>query len=184
VKTKTEDRLEAINKLLEEIADDNTHLVGSLNRVLEAQDAFRGHFVRELDQLRKEVSGSLVFGVVKDLCREVIPPLNAMEAMLLGAEFSDSETIRSHVNSLAITLRAVLARMGVERISVAPGEEVFDPSKHLCVGLRSPVESPFPRAPARTIVRVVEDGYLLGSRVLSPAKVEVLTDQPGAAAAE
>jgi molecular chaperone GrpE (heat shock protein) len=63
--------------------------------------------------------------------------------------------------------------MGAEKISVSPGEEVFDPAIHLCVRLLAPEESPFPGALPRTVVRVVEDGYTLGGRVLSPAKVEV-----------
>ena len=168
-----DDRLEKMAKLLEEIAEDNTASTGAVSHLLENQAALRSDFVRELDALREDLKGAMVFRALKDLCRELIPPLAAMEAMLKQADFTDGVTVHSHVDSLAVTLRSVLGRLGVEKISVSPGQETFDSTRHLCVRLCAASESPFPTASPRTVVRIVEDGYMLGDRVLHPAKVEV-----------
>ena len=168
-----DERLDKMAELLEEIAEDNTAVVSALNRSMESHESLRADLVREVRVLREELGGALAYRTLKDICVELIPPLAAMEAMLDNADFADAKATRSHVDSLAITLRSVLSRMGAERISVSPGEELFDPNRHLCVQLRAPEDSPFPSAPPRTIVRVVEDGYTLAGRLLSPTKVEV-----------
>jgi molecular chaperone GrpE (heat shock protein) len=126
-----------------------------------------------METLREEFLGSLSYRALKDLCGELIPPLAAMEGILEQGDFTDAAAMRGHVASLIITLQSVLTRMGAEKISVAPGEAVFDPKYHRCVRLLAPSSSPFPSAPPRTVVRVVEDGYTLGGKILSPAHVEV-----------
>jgi molecular chaperone GrpE len=170
-------RLDGISQLLEELVEDNTAVAGSLSRVIETQETLRSDLVREMAQLREEFAGALSYRVLKDLCGELIRPLGAMEAMLEGADFTDAATIRGHVTSLVVTLRSVLSRMGAEKISVAPGEAVFDPNRHRCVRLLAPEESPFPSVPPRTVVRVVEDGYTLAGRLLIPAHVEVQAEK-------
>jgi molecular chaperone GrpE (heat shock protein) len=172
-----EDRLQKLAELLEEVAEDNTTIAGSLGRLMESQEALRSDVVRELDALREDFRSALVFRALKEVCRELVPPLAAMEAMLKHADFSNEAIIRGHVESLAITVQTVLGRLGVEKISVSPGEEMFDSSRHLCVRMRTPAESPFPSVAPRTVVRVVEDGYVLAGRILSPAKVEVQTEE-------
>ncbi len=169
--------LENIPTLLNEIVEDNTALVGSLNRVVATQETLRSDLVREMGLLRDDFAGALAFRALKDLCTELISPLAAMEAMLQQADFADTQVIRGHVESLVITMHSVLSRMGAEKISIAPGEELFDPSCHRCVRVLAPDASPFPSAPPRTIVRIVEDGYTLAGRMLSPAKVEVQAEK-------
>jgi molecular chaperone GrpE (heat shock protein) len=170
-------RLEKMSELLDEIANDNAVLAGSIRRLLEAQESSRNDLLRELSLIREDFAGDLAYRVLKDLCTELVVPLSAMEAMLERADFSDPATIRGHLDSLVITLRSVLSRMGAQKIAVSPGEEIFDPNRHRCIGLLSPEKSPFPSAPPRTIVRVIEDGYTLAGRVLVPAKVEVQSER-------
>ncbi len=172
-----EDCLGKMTQLLEEIAEDNAAVVGLINRVLENHTALRSDVVHEIDLLRKDFAGALAFRALKDLCRELIPPLAAMEAMLERADFADPNTIRGHVESFVITLRSVLSRMSAEKIAISSGEEIFDPNRHLYVRLLTPEQSPFPSAPPRTVVRVVEDGYILAGQVLLPAKVEVQAEK-------
>jgi molecular chaperone GrpE (heat shock protein) len=176
-KQSTDERLKNVSELLEEIAEDNTTIAGSINRVLETQEALRVNLAQEMGLLREEFAGALAYRVLKDLCGELIPPLTAMERMIEEADFSDPQTIRGHVNGLVITMRNVLNRMGAEKISIAPGEAFFDPNAHRCVRLLTPEESPFPSAPPRTIVRIVEDGYTLAGRLLAPAQVEVQAEK-------
>jgi len=170
---KDQQRLDRMAELLDEIAEDNTAVVGAINRLLDRQEGLRADLIREVSALREDYSGSLVYRALKDMCGELIAPLAAMESMLQKADFTDDATIRGHVESLAITLRNVLSRMGAEKIPISPGEELFDPNRHRCVQLLTPESSPFPSALPRTIVRIVEDGYTLAGRILTPAKVEV-----------
>ena len=168
-----EDSTSKIAELIEEVAEGQTGLMVVANRVAEAQAALRAEFAREMDALREDFAGALAYRTLKDLCRELATPLAAMEAMLAQADFADPALIRGHVESLAITVRSVMSRMGAEKIPVSPGEEVFSPDRHLCHGVVAPEASPFPGAPPRTVIRIVEDGYTLAGRMLSPARVEV-----------
>ncbi len=67
---------------------------------------------------------------------------------------------------IADKLRAVVARLGVERYG-APGE-TFDPQQHEAI-----FQAPTPGTEVPTILEVVEIGYRLGSSELRPAKVVV-----------
>lgn len=164
-------------RLLEEIAEDNTAVIGSLNHLRTAQNTLRTDLVREMGLLRDDFAGALIYRVLKDLCNELIMPLSAMESMLQNADFADTQTIRGHIEGMVITLRCVLSRIGAEIIPIAIGEELFDSSRHYCVGMLTPEVSPFPSTPPRTIVRIVENGYTLAGRVLLPAKVEVQAEK-------
>lgn len=66
--------------------------------------------------------------------------------------------------------------MGATRMSIVSGETPFDPNLHRCVSRIAPARSPFPDAAPRTVVRVVEDGFLLDERVLVAASVEIQDD--------
>ncbi|ALJ18787.1 nucleotide exchange factor GrpE [Microbacterium sp. No. 7] len=68
--------------------------------------------------------------------------------------------------AIAEKLRAVVARLGVERYGAAG--EVFDPLQHEAI-----VQVPTPGAETPTILEVVEVGYRLGAIELRPAKVVV-----------
>lgn len=178
------ERLDRIGALLEEVVDDNTAVTTSMNQLVQSQRALSADLSRELGELRKDMSASLVHRTLKDLCLQLIGPLGAMEAMLDRADFTDPEIVAGHVKSLVVTLHGVLNRMGAERITVSVGEELFNPGKHRCASVVGPDSSPFPSAPPRTVVRVVEDGYLLGDRLLSPALVEIMADSAPATADE
>jgi molecular chaperone GrpE (heat shock protein) len=177
-------RLEKISKLLEEMVDDNTAVVAELKRLNHAQQGLGSDVERELSALRREFAGALTYRALKDLCTELVDPLTAMEGMLERADFADPETIAGHVRSLSVTLRAVLGRMGAEKVTVAIGEELYDPNRHRCVGVVTPDSSPFPDAAPRTVVRVVQDGYSLDRRPLTPPAVEIQASKPRQASTE
>ncbi|GAB2845655.1 nucleotide exchange factor GrpE [Lentzea nigeriaca] len=179
------ERLDRIGTLLEEVVDDNTAVTTSMNQLVQSQRALSADLSRELGELRKDMSAGLVHRTLKDLCLQLIGPLGAMEAMLDRADFTDPEIVSGHVKSLVVTLHGVLNRMGAERITVDVGVEAFNPAKHRCVNVVGPQDSPFPDAPPRTVVRIVEDGYLLADRLLNPAVVEIMADSaPASASAE
>jgi molecular chaperone GrpE (heat shock protein) len=174
----TIDRLDRIGRLLEEVVEDNTAVTTSMNQLGQAQRGLGADVTRGLTELRRDLASGLAYRALKDLCVELIGPLGAMEGMLARADFTDTDAVAGHVRSLVLTLHGVLNRMGAERIPVAIGQELFNPNRHRCVGQLAPNSSPFPDASPRTVVRVVEDGYLLDQRVLTPATVEIQTGQP------
>lgn len=172
------ERLDRIATLLDEVVDDNTAVTTSMNQLSQAQRALSADVTREISGLRKELASGLAYRTLKDLCVELIRPLGAMEDMLRRADFSDTEAVAGHVRSLVLTLNGVLNRMGAERIAVGVGEELFNPARHRCVGVVDPGTSPFPDAPPRTVVRLLEDGYVFEDRLLSPVAVEIQADRP------
>lgn len=170
-------RLEQITKLLEEMVEDNMAVVAVLKQVQVAQEASGSELERGFADLRRELAGALAYRALKDLCVELIGPLTAMEEMLERADFTDPATIAGHVRSLSVTLRGVLGRMGAEKVTIAVGEELYDPNRHRCVGVIAPDRSPFPNAAPHTVVRVVQDGYLLDRRPLTTPAVEIQSGQ-------
>lgn len=177
-------RLEQVTKLLEEIVDDNTVVVAELKRLNHALQGMGSDVERELSALRGELAGALAYRALKDLCTELTGPLTAMEQMLERADFADPERTAGHIRSLSVTLHAVLARMGAEKVTIAVGEELYDPHRHRCVGVVTPDRSPFPDAAPHTVVRVIQDGYALGLRPLTAPAVEIQASQTNHASVE
>lgn len=174
------ERLDEIRNLLEEVVEDNTALVTRLDHLGREQAGHAGDALREIAELRSEMGGALAFRALRDLCTELIGPLSAIDAMLEQANFSEPVAIAGHVRSLSVTLSGVLTRMGAEKVPIDVGAELFDPDRHRCVGTVKPADSPFPNAAPRTVVRIVQDGYLLHKRPLTPATVEIQAGVPAA----
>lgn len=174
------ERLTEMTKLLEEIVDDNTAVMAAITRLGQAQDGVGTDIAREIVTLRGDLTGALTYRTLKDLCTELVGPLAALDAMLDHGDFTQPDAVEKHLRSLSVTLRGVLVRMGAERVAIAVGEEPFDPNRHHCARVLDPGESPFPDAPPRTVVRVVEDGYLLDGRLLTPPHVEIQAQRPPA----
>ncbi|GGR86936.1 hypothetical protein GCM10010169_33950 [Micromonospora fulviviridis] len=171
-------RLDAIGRQLEEILDDNTTFLAEvrhLDRTIRDAATAVGH---AMDALRQDLETVIAYQALRDLCTELIGPLDAMETMLAEADFGDPQRIAGHVRGLTATLRGVLTRMGAEVVAITVGEDAFDPERHRCVGVIDPHDSPFPFARPHTVVRVVEQGYQLRERPLRPAQVEIQADQP------
>jgi molecular chaperone GrpE (heat shock protein) len=158
-------RLDSLGRQIEEIADDNTAFVTELRRL-----------DRSVAALRDDLTATLAIPALRDVCVELIDPLEAVDRLLGDRGNPDPELMRRHVRSVATTLRGVLRRMGAEVEPIVLGEELYDPHRHRCVGVVDPRDSPFPAAPPDTVVRVIEDGYVLQRRPLRPALVEVQGD--------
>jgi molecular chaperone GrpE (heat shock protein) len=163
------------------VVEDNTVLVARLDRSGADRAEQTADVLREIAALRADLNGALAFRALRDLCTELIGPLSAIDAMLDQADFSDPVVTAGHVRGLATTLTGVLARMGAEKVRIDIGGDLFDPERHRCVGIVAPADSPFPLVPARTVVRVVQDGYLLHDRPLTPAMVEIQAGTPAPA---
>jgi molecular chaperone GrpE (heat shock protein) len=162
----------------EELAEDYIALRQTVKKIADAQESVRLVMLQEICELRSQVSGELTAHFLRNCCRELAPVLNALQSMLAESDFSDPQTIRQHVESLAITLGAAFGRMGLERIPITVGTDLFDSQMHDCVRICTPLDSPFPEAPSRTIVRIQEPGYTIQNRPAIPARVWVQKVEP------
>lgn len=92
----------------------------------------------------------------------------------------ESEDMKNFLEGLEMTEREMLnglEKHGVKKI--VPLDEKFDPNFHQAM-----FELPNPDIPNNTIVQVVQDGYVIGDRVLRPAMVGVAKGGPKFVAAE
>ena len=90
----------------------------------------------------------------------------ALAALVEGVELTERELLKT------------LDKNGVTRID--PMGQIFDPHRHEAV-----FEAPDPSVPSGTVVQVMQQGYVIGDRILRPAMVGVARGgpKPGAAPA-
>ena len=166
-------QITATRQMVAEVVEDNMALLEAVKRSAEGHEGVRETVVREADRLREQVSGELQFQIVQNTCREIIPILHAIKRMAAGADFTDPEAVRQHVESFASTLDGALRRLGINRLEVHEGIDLFDATFHECVKVCIGADSPMPDAPHRAIVRVEEVGYTINGRLAMPARVWV-----------
>jgi molecular chaperone GrpE (heat shock protein) len=169
----TAKHIEGIQHAVNEVAEDNMALSGAVNRIGAGQESMRTLIVQEIDRVRSDLAGKLVADVSRRSCRELAPVVDALQRMLAEANFEDAETTRRHVASVVMTLEGAMRRMGIERLPIVEGRDLFDSRLHECVGICTEADSPHPDAPTRTIVRVEAAGYLVDGQLSVPAKVWV-----------
>jgi molecular chaperone GrpE len=129
----------------------------------EAQDARRyanASFARDLlgvaDNLRRAIDAASV-GTAEDEESDADDP--ALAALLEGVALTERE------------LHKALEKNGVTKLE--PKGQLFDPHRHEAV-----FEVPDESVPAGTVVQVMQDGYLVGDRILRPAMVGVARGGP------
>ncbi|MFC3691210.1 nucleotide exchange factor GrpE [Chenggangzhangella methanolivorans] len=83
----------------------------------------------------------------------------ALTAFLQGVELTERELLKA------------LEKNGVTRL--APHGQLFDPHRHEAV-----FEAPDSSVPTGTVVQVMQDGYMIGDRILRPAMVGVARGGP------
>lgn len=165
-------------------ADPLEFLRAELERVeaekAEAQDKLM-RLAAEMENLRKrtakDVSDAREFSIA-GFAREMLAVSDnlrrALEAVPEGTRESADEGFKSLVEGVELTERAMLQGLekhGVKRIS--PTGERFDPNFHQAM-----FEVQDPEVPSNTVSQVVQDGYVIGERVLRPALVGVSKGGP------
>jgi molecular chaperone GrpE len=103
----------------------------------------------------------------------------ALDAIPAEARDSGDQGFAALIEGVEMTERAMLSaleRHGVKKL--APLGERFDPNFHQAM-----FEIPDAEKPANTVVQVMQDGYVIGDRVLRPAMVGVSKGGPKAAPA-
>ena len=137
----------------------------------------------EMENLRrrteKEVADSKAYGI-SSFARDMLTVADNLEraqANLSADARNDlSPAVKSFIEGVELTERDFLSRL--TRYGVKPMEtagQKFDPNRHEAL-----FEMPDPSVPSGSIAQVVETGYLIGDRVLRPAKVGVARGGPKA----
>lgn len=130
----------------------------------EVQDAKRyavSAFARDLlgvaDNLRRAIDAASPGKPEDESVDDDADP--ALSAFLQGVELTERELLKA------------LEKNGVTKID--PKGQIFDPHRHEAV-----FEAPDPSVPAGTVVQVMQEGYMIGDRILRPAMVGVARGGP------
>jgi molecular chaperone GrpE len=137
----------------------------------------------EMENLRrrteKEVADAKLYGVAS-FARESLALADNLRRAIAAFPAKAKEELEPHVAALIegveLTERdflSRLARFGVKKMD--EGDNRFDPNKHEAL-----YEIPDETRPAGTVAQWVEPGYMIGERVLRPAKVGVTRGGPKA----
>lgn len=141
----------------------------------------------EMENLRRrterEVADAKSYGVTS-FAREMVAAVDNLQRALASvpaeARSEAAPAIQSFLQGIELTERDLLSRLA--RFKVQSIETVgsrFDPNRHEAL-----FEMPDESVPSGTVVQQVETGYVIGERVLRPAKVGVSRGGPKPDAAQ
>jgi molecular chaperone GrpE len=159
--------------------------------VLSAENAdLRDKYLRlaaEMDNLRRRTERDVrdaksysVAGFARDMLAVSDNLRRALDAIPAEALAGDDAGLKALAEGVEMTERSMLAaleRHGVRKLD--PVGEKFDPNFHQAM-----FEVPNPDVASSTVVQVVQDGYVIGERVLRPAMVGVAKGGPKAPVGE
>ncbi|MAS13844.1 MAG: nucleotide exchange factor GrpE [Nitratireductor sp.] len=139
----------------------------------------------EMENLRKRTARDVaearsysIAGFARDMLTVSDNLRRALEAVPAEARAAGDSGLSSLMEGVEMTERSMLStleRHGVKQID--PKGERFDPHFHQAM-----FEVPDPETPENTVVQVVQQGYVIGERVLRPAMVGVAKGGPKAGA--
>jgi molecular chaperone GrpE len=126
----------------------------------------------EFDNYRKRVArerAALATHASERLVRELVPVLDDLERALEFAAAHEEAQLEDGVRLVHRALAAALAKEGLAEITT---EGAFDPHTQEAL-LSQPSETE-----EGTVIQVLQKGYLLGDRVLRPARVVISAGTP------
>ena len=179
---------EAVASRLEEAANEGTEQqTPDPLEVLRAEnEQLRDRFLRlaaEMDNLRrrterdvKDAKSYAVTAFARDMLAVSDNLRRALDSVPVDAMESGEAGLKALVEGVDMTERAMLSaleRHGVRKME-AEGQK-FDPNFHQAM-----FEVPNADIPNNTVIQVVQDGYVIGERVLRPAMVGVSKGGPKA----
>lgn len=142
---------------LADLERERDEYLDSLQRLKAEFDNFRKRTENERAAQSARASESVV--------KELLPVLDDLERALVAAEEHEEAKLEEGVRLVHRALADVLARAGLSEIDTGGP---FDPHVHEAL-LAQPVDGVEPGS----VVEVLQKGYLLGDRVLRPARVVV-----------
>ncbi len=129
----------------------------SLRRLAAEFDNYKKRMAREQQELQVRAAERLL--------RDLLPVFDDLERALQAFETADKEAIADGVALVHRALWTLLEREGVAELD--PEGEAFDPHRH------EALLSQAADAPDGTVIEVIQKGFMLGDRVLRPARVVV-----------
>lgn len=151
-----DDAVEDLDPLARAERERDEHL-DTLRRVAADFDNYKKRVAREHEELRERAAERLL--------RDLLPVFDDLERALAAFETADKEAIADGVALVHRALWTLLEREGVAELD--PAGEAFDPHRHEAL-LSQPSDRP-----EGTVIEVIQKGFLLGERVLRPARVVV-----------
>jgi molecular chaperone GrpE len=128
-----------------------------LRRLAAEFDNYKKRMAREHEELRERAAERLL--------RDLLPVFDDLGRALAAFETAETEAIADGVALVHRALWTLLEREGVAELD--PTGDMFDPHRHEAL-LSQPAD-----APEGTVLEVIQKGFLLGDRVLRPARVVV-----------
>jgi molecular chaperone GrpE len=159
--------------MLEELRVEHAELKDKLLRILAETENRRRRTERDIAEVRVYA----VTSFARDMLTLADNLRRALESVPPVAREQAVEPWKGFVEGVEVTERDFLSRLskyGVKKLE--PLGTKFDPHLHEAL-----FEVPDEAAPNGTVVQVIEDGYVIGDRVLRPAKVGVARGSPKAA---
>ncbi|MGH2571492.1 MAG: nucleotide exchange factor GrpE [bacterium] len=153
-----EQRLQELEQELGRVRDDAEDANGRALRILAEFDTYR----RRTD---KERAAAVDRGAA-DVLRELLEVADNFDRALAHVRDDVPEAFVDGIRLVARSLHDVLDRRGVVRIEVVG--KPFDPERHEALS-----SLPDDEAEPNTVLSEVQPGYMLGDRILRPAKVIV-----------
>jgi molecular chaperone GrpE len=125
----------------------------------------------------REVADAKTYGVTSfalDMLTFADNLRRAVESLAPDAREEAGTELKALIEGVELTERDFLSRLGKYGVKkLEPLGAKFDPNLHEAL-----FEVPDDTAPNATVVQVIEDGYMIGDRVLRPAKVGVSRSGP------
>lgn len=128
-----------------------------LRRLAAEFDNYKKRMAREHEEQRERAAERLL--------RDLLPVFDDLGRALSAFETAETEAIADGVALVHRALWTLLEREGVAELD--PTGDMFDPHRHEAL-LSQPAD-----APEGTVLEVIQKGFLLGDRVLRPARVVV-----------
>ena len=151
-----EQELAAYAKRLDEIEGERQEYLSDLQRVAAEFENFRKRALRDRE--------AVVTRANERIARELLPVLDDLERACEAASQHDDATLGEGVSLVERSLRALLAKEGVEEIDT---DGSFDPHLHEAMLSQSS------DAAEGAVIQVLQKGYRLGDVVLRPARVVI-----------
>jgi molecular chaperone GrpE len=166
-KSELQKQLEELERRLADAESQRDEYLADARRVAADFDNYRKRAVRDQE--------SLVARAHERLVKELLPVLDDLERALEAAAQHEEAKLEEGVELVERQLRSVLEREGLVEIET---NGTFDPHVHEAL-LTQPSD-----AEDGSILQVIQKGYLLGDRVLRPARVVIAQGTAEAQAAE
>ena len=151
-----------VSRLKDEVTEQETEIKNLKDKYLRALaewDNYRKRMDKDFEDFKKYAK--------VDFFIKILPVLDNFDRALSGAELSqDIENFRNGLEIIDRQLKDTLKALGLKEFSGLG--EAFDPNRHEAIAVVDTNEKP-----ENTIVEEISKGYMVGDRVIKPAKVLV-----------